>query len=166
MGGGLNSTLQRSTKAQTATSSTQRQLAGGPSGGSNQQVKNNNTTETRQIDSSKASQNSKFSLGSSGGVSPGHPQAKPQSKHGSRANGLGSEPSPPGHLAHRDSDSAIEAAAKDQHHHFKSQQSAHLQGPQHETSLKSDHQEYFLAKALHFGITYLPPESPLVQHLT
>ena len=27
-------------------------------------------------------------------------------------------------------------------------------------------QEYFLAKALHFGLTYLPSDSPLVQHLT
>jgi len=92
-------------------------------------VKNNNTNETRQIDISKASQNSKFSLGSSGGVSPGHPQGGPQGKHGSRANGLSSEPASPVHPAHKDSDSAIEAPAKDQHHHFKSQQSAHLQGP-------------------------------------
>ena len=38
---GLNSTLQRSTKDQTATSSTQKILAAGNSGGSNQQLKSN-----------------------------------------------------------------------------------------------------------------------------
>lgn len=35
-----------------------------------------------------------------------------------------------------------------------------------EDQFNSEQQEYFLAKALHFGILYLPPESPLVQHLT
>ena len=33
-------------------------------------------------------------------------------------------------------------------------------------SFNQEQQEYFLAKALHFGIIYLPSESPLVQHLT
>jgi hypothetical protein len=37
---------------------------------------------------------------------------------------------------------------------------------QAEDQSNSEQQEYFLAKALHFGILYLPPESPLVQHLT
>ena len=35
-----------------------------------------------------------------------------------------------------------------------------------EDQFNTEQQEYFLAKALHFGILYLPPESPLVQHLT
>lgn len=34
------------------------------------------------------------------------------------------------------------------------------------TNSQVDHQEYFLCKALHFGLLYLPPDSPLVQHLT
>lgn len=31
-----------------------------------------------------------------------------------------------------------------------------------EDQFNTEQQEYFLAKALHFGILYLPPESPLV----
>lgn len=38
--------------------------------------------------------------------------------------------------------------------------------PKQVQSFNKEQQEYFLAKALHFGIIYLPSESPLVQHLT
>jgi len=42
----------------------------------------------------------------------------------------------------------------------------HERGLETDRSEMADHQEYFLCKALHFGLLYLPPDSPLVQHLT
>lgn len=126
-GSGLNSTLQRSTKDRTQTSSTQRQLA---------------ARNQKNLDGTKSMHNTNFNSNSSSGNQK-HIQSLQEKGTGLKVNQSSNENNTAMMLSNLEN-----------------------QGSTSERYSQVDHQEYFLCKALHFGLLYLPPDSPLVQHLT
>jgi hypothetical protein len=131
-GSGLNSTLHRSTKDRTQTSSTQRQLA----------AKNQ-----KNVDGNKSVQNTNLhssNFNSNSSINQKHIQSLQEK-------GIGLQV----HHNSQENNTAMLSNIENRGSHSEKTNNSQV-----------DHQEYFLCKALHFGLLYLPPDSPLVQHLT